>query len=81
MSELIKSYVWHGDKCFFVSTINRKCSAPEGDMFSETIVWEVNWSTKERGASVCEDSGVCDSIATHIRICEALFKTGKTNAA
>ena len=49
---IIKTYVWHGDKCFFVSTINRESSAAilPALRYNETMVWEYNW-----GAPAGED--------------------------
>lgn len=49
---LIKSYVWHGDDCFFVSTIERDSSAaikPPVPRFAETLVWEYDWDAVKRG--------------------------------
>ena len=48
-NRIIKTYVWHGDKCFFVSTIERESSAMEGPRrYNETIVWKCEWEKGER---------------------------------
>lgn len=75
----LKSYVWHDDKCFFVSTIERDSSArmpPPASRFHETIAWEYDWETTERGAMVAQDGGG-PAFRQHYLICEQLFKTGK----
>jgi len=78
---IIKSYVWYGEKCFFVSTIERDSScvvAPS--RYNETIVWEYNWATNERGNIVHQDDGPKGSIKTHLRVCEAFHKYGCVRA-
>lgn len=75
----MKSYVWHGDECFFVSTIERDSSAlmdSPVSRFHETIVWEYDWKTKERGAIVAQEGGG-PAFEQHYRVCKQLFKTGK----
>ena len=50
---VIKSYVWHGERCFFVSTIRRTYDTIEGSMRGlETIVWEYDWDNSKRGEIV-----------------------------
>jgi hypothetical protein len=74
----IKSYVWHGDECFFVSTIERDSSATmeaPASRFHETLAWEYNWETTERGAIVMQD-GSGEAFAQHYRVCEHLFRCG-----
>lgn len=66
---IIKTYVWHEGKCFFVSTIERDSSA--GDMpcrYTETMVWEYDWEGRERGKQVLEGDGGAGSIRTHMEI-------------
>ena len=75
---LIKSYVWHGDRCFFVSTVDRDSSSDHGGRFSETMVFEFDWETGKRGAIVGQDGGGQGSIFKHIKMCERIFKTGHT---
>ena len=74
---LMKSYVWHDGKCFFVSTIERDSSSMEGGRFSETMVWEFDWENNKRGQLVAEDGGLSGSIHWHIKMCKWLFEGGK----
>lgn len=75
---LIQSYVYFEDKCFYVSTINRRSSAINNPcMFSETLVWACDRKTNERGALIGQEAGIKDSIKTHIKVCELILKTGK----
>ena len=68
-----KSYVWHGDKCFFVSTIERDydldCGRTRG---LETLVWEYNWDMHERGDIIHQAGGMSD----HQRICRSIIAEG-----
>ena len=77
--KLIQSYVWYDDKCFFVSTSNRKSSAMlgVGNFYAETLVWEFNVISKERGNLIGEYEGYEGTISNHLEICENLYKTGK----
>ena len=76
---LAKSYVWHGEQCFFVSTADRDSSAlAAGDVrYAETLVWEYDWSTGERGKIVAQATCAHGSIRMHQRVVESLFRTGK----
>ncbi len=74
---IMKNYVWHEGKCFFVSTIDRNSSAMEGGRFAETIAWEYDWDKAERGEQIGMDGGASGSIARHIRMCKLLHDTGK----
>jgi hypothetical protein len=75
---LIKSYVWHGGKCFYVSTIDRDSSAMLGPRrFAETIVWEFDWEKNERGSIVYETGWLAGSIFKHSQVCEFLHDTGR----
>lgn len=77
-NRVIKSYVWHQDKCFFVSTIERDSSAAGGPRrYNETIVWEYNWKTAECGAMVWQDGDSKGSIGAHQAIVRDLFKDGR----
>jgi len=68
-----KSYVWHDDKCFFISTINRDYDTYEGVMRGgETLVWEYDWETDKRGAMIYQAGGVLD----HQAICRCLINDG-----
>lgn len=78
---VIKSYVFHGDKCFFVSTIERDSSAMLGPRrFNETMVWHYDWSTAERGSLFHQDEAPCGSIRTHNYVCEQLHEDGEIKA-
>jgi hypothetical protein len=68
-----KSYVWHGDKCYFVSTIERTFDTCGGSRRGqETLVWDYDWDKSERGDLVHQGRGVCD----HERICRCIIAEG-----
>ena len=68
-----KSYVWHDEKCFFVSTIERDYDTYEGTMRGqETLVWEYDWETNKRGELLHQAGGVGD----HQQICRCLIAEG-----
>lgn len=75
---LIQSYVHHGDKWFFVSTINRESSAAlaYGNTYAETMVWEFDFVTKERGRIVWQTEAGTDSLVGHFKACKQLSETG-----
>lgn len=76
---VIKSYIWHEDKCFFVSTIERDSSATEAPgRFCETIVWDYDWTTGKRGAIVYQTEDGAGCINAHILVCQRVFKWGDT---
>lgn len=85
MSELVneplaQSHIFYGDKCFFVSTINRQSSSALGGnhIYSETLVW--NWDVKKRerqGYILHQAEGAKNSIKVHQSICQYLFEHGK----
>lgn len=69
-----KSYVWHKDKCFFVSTIKRDFDTYEGTMRGEeTLTWEYDWDKNERGQWIGQSGGVLD----HQAICRCLINFGE----
>ena len=69
-----KSYVWHKEKCFFVSTIDRSYETYEGSIRGiETLVWEFDWQTAERGALIYQSSGV----SGHQTICRCVIAEGE----
>ena len=80
MQKIIQSYIWHDGKAFFVSTINRESSAMYGGTYAETMVWEWDEKTRERGKIVGQDEGSADSIYAHQRMCKRIHETGKTSA-
>lgn len=75
---LIMSHVFHGDQCFFVSTIERDSSAAAayGMRLNETIAWEFDWDKKQRGKIVAQ-TGDGAAISQHMRVCEQLFLNGR----
>lgn len=74
---VMKSYVWHGEKCFFVSTIERDSSAAFNPMrYNETLVWNYDWHKAQRLEMIHQDEDSPRRIVTHIRVCESLFATG-----
>ena len=78
-TRIIKSYVWHKDKCFYVSTIDRDSSAMLGPRrFAETIVWEYTWDGAELGEMISMHSGSEGTIFTHLQVCQFLHDTGKS---
>ena len=76
---LIKSYVWHGESCFFVSTFDRDSSAMLGPRrYAETIVWRFNWEKNEKGEILSQHGGSVGSIFTHLQVCQFLHDTGES---
>lgn len=68
-----KSYVWHGDKCYFVSTIERNYDTMQGtSRGQETIVWEYDWNNLERGKMLHQAGNIAD----HKQICHCLIAEG-----
>jgi len=75
--KIIKSYVWYGDKCFYVSTIERDSSSMLGpDRYNETIAWEYDWETSTRNEQIGMDGGPQGSITAHLQMCQRLHDTG-----
>ena len=76
---VVKSYVWHGDECFFVSTINRKSSSEYAyeARYNETMVWEYDWDTAARGAILNLSDDRVGSATEHYRVCELLRVHGR----
>ena len=74
---LIKSYVWHDGKCYFVSTIDRDSSSEQGGRFSETMVWAFDWEKNERGKHILFSEGGSEGfIGRHLKLCQRIFDTG-----
>lgn len=72
-SRVWKSYVWHGQKCFFVSTIERDFDVATGTVRGqETLVWEYDYESATRGALLHQAGGVHD----HQQICRSLIAEG-----
>lgn len=77
-TSLIKSYIWHKGKCFYVSTFDRDSSAMLGPRrYAETIVWEFDWDKNERGSILDQGHGTAGTIFTHLQMCQFLLDTGK----
>lgn len=76
-TDLMKSYVWHNDKCFYICTIDRDSSASQGIRFAETLVWEYDWDVKELGDMIYQASDFQGSITVHTLICAVVHSTGK----
>ena len=74
---IIKSYVWHENKCFFVSTIERDSSAMLGPRrYNETLVWEYDWAKHERGEQIGQAEAPRGCIGVHQRIVTEIFERG-----
>jgi hypothetical protein len=80
-NKIIKSYVWHKEKCFFLSTIERDSSALEPMRFNETLVWEYDWDKRERGKMLYQGEDIRGFIDQHIDFCRQLFETGEIKEA
>lgn len=76
---LAQTYVWRDGKGFFVSTINRQSSAQFGynHIYAETLVWEWDRESKQRGKMIGQDEHCEDSLFAHQRMVQRLFDTGK----
>jgi hypothetical protein len=73
--KIIQSYVWHKNKCYFVSTITRDSSAVNYPYeFNETIVWEYDYEKRIRGKMLFQDEDFENSIEMHNLICNNIFK-------
>ena len=70
-----KSYVFHADKCFFVSTIERTYETYAGpSRGQETLVWAYDWDKSERLGGILYQGGhVCD----HQAACRCLINWGE----
>lgn len=77
-TRIIKTYVWHEEQCFFVSTIERDSSAMLGPRrYNETLVWCYDWEARKQGALLYQESAPRGSIVKHQTMVEELFATGK----
>lgn len=73
---VIKTYIWHDGKCYFVSTIERDSSAMLGPRrYNETIVWELG-ERNERGPILFQDEDNKVSIAVHQKLVDNIYKRG-----
>ena len=75
---ILKSYVWHGADCFFVSTIERDSSADvtPAPRYFETIAWLYDWDDKARIRLVGMD-GSGPAFSQHFAMCRQLYDTGE----
>jgi hypothetical protein len=73
----MQTTVWHADKAFFVSTIERDSSAAEahGMRYEETMAWELDTET------LCRKPGILyqvdGGIRNHLLLCRALARDGE----
>jgi hypothetical protein len=74
----IRSYVWHGGKCYFISTNTRQSSAAAayGATYAETIVWDCDSPAGERVKILHMESAAAHSINKHLEICRAIYNKG-----
>ena len=75
---VIKTYVFFKDKCFFVSTIDRRSSSIYGGRYNETLTWEHDWAAGVRGKLIWDfqESDLVGSIRAHLRVVESLYEYG-----
>lgn len=75
---VISSYVHRGDKCFFVSTIERDCSAAESvSRYNETMVWPYDYEKRKRTDNfIYQTDDMLCSIEAHLRVCRQLSVWG-----
>ena len=74
---IIKSYVWHEDKCFFISTIDRNYSAMDGGRYAETMAWDFDWGTDKRGDIIAQGGDIEGFIRTHLNMCQQFHDNGE----
>ena len=74
----LKTYAWHGDKCFFVSTIERDSSAMvhPPPRFNETLVWDYDYATSVK-AEIVAMAGGGPAFDQHFEVCRQLCAHGK----
>jgi hypothetical protein len=77
--KVAQSYVWHAEKAFFVSTIDRESSAAlaPGLVYSETFAWEWDPETRERGDIVGQAEGFAGDVTVHLDVVRSLRRTGR----
>jgi hypothetical protein len=75
---VIKSYVWHKGRCFFVSTIERDSSAMlDPGRYNETLVWDYDWDGRTSKSLMYQRDCVRGSIRRHLAVCQELFDKGE----
>lgn len=75
---IAQTYLYVGAKCYFVSTIDRQSSATLAYVatYAETMAWEFDTTTKQRGRLVMQDEASTGSLFGHVRVMEAITKEG-----
>lgn len=78
MTAIARTHVWHNDKCFLVSTINRASSAPAayGAEYAETMVWEWDSMRGVCGELLGQAEAPAGSIHMHQGLVTRLFVQG-----
>ena len=70
---LAQTYVFTDTGAYFVRTANRRCSSSFWPMmYAETLVWEWDVETKERGKLISMHEDTQDSLDTHFEVVEGL---------
>lgn len=75
--KLIQSYVWHKQKKFFVSTINRTSSSTDGGRYAETMAWAIIDDAANEREFIGQSECCFDGISAHLKACADIFNTGK----
>lgn len=75
---IFKSYVFRGDECFFVSTMERESSAAAayGARFNETMAWRFDWDNNKT-MELVGHVGDGEAFRQHMAMCEQLYRTGR----
>lgn len=75
---VIQSFVWHNNKRYFISTIERDCSSLNVQTrYNETIVWDWPVGQEQRGTMLFMDEDIAGSISNHISICNRVYSSGE----
>lgn len=77
--QLATTYVFHGDRTFNVSTIDRDSSSMAGGRYAETMVWECDSRTKDRLGMVGQFECGRGSLREHFAVCARLLETGSAD--
>lgn len=75
--KLIQTYVFHKDRKFFISTINRLSSAADGGRYAETMVWDITEGASNKGELIGQTDGGWNCISTHLKVCADIYNNGK----
>ncbi len=78
---IAKTYVKHKDKWFFISTIERDCSAvgAENIRYNETMVWKLKGEpgSERENKILGQGEDVKGSIKEHNRIARIIYDSGE----